>query len=323
MPIGNRIHRRCLSTVRLFGVLAFLVGSGMMTDVHAGTVTVTGGSLSITYDGNAYANPNNVSPDWQGTANTTQPILVYGAQFSGPQTVGPGPTYADLASSPNFRPLPPTGGKDQYGVDYPNFLDNYSQLSTEFPVTSPTVNYQVNGNGPVAASAGENQLSTTMAYDPMNLEGTVSGAVETNGVTSWWVANDGIIEQGASWISWGDLALWYDPSRVAAGYSGWVFSEQEGGKGLLSDSLSALEFFDTNNISITQNGSGFTISGTLYASDGQEDFGFYTGIAAGTEVGSFSFTGTVVPEVSSIVMLGIGGFGGSMMVVCRRFRSKP
>ena len=107
------------------------------------------------------------------------------------------------------------------------------------------------GSGVVPNSAGSNRISTNLTFDTSNVLGSVSGLVQTNGVSAWWFANDSLMDSGVAWISWGDMSLRYDASRVSLGYSGWVFANQLGGVG---------DIFDTKNVSMTASTSGLVSS---------------------------------------------------------------
>ncbi|MFO0898801.1 MAG: hypothetical protein U0836_15360 [Pirellulales bacterium] len=291
---------------------------GFLAQDSRAELAVTGGSLSVTYNGFAYADPSNIFPGHADILTPDQPILVFGRQWSGSETVGDGPAYTPHnALDATFRPLPITGGgPPSEGIAYtPNFSANRAELTAQFPVGMHTVTYEVNGNGPVPDSAGRNRQSTDLTFDVVGGDialDSVLGAVQTNGLTSWWVANDGIIDLpgfGSAWLVWGDLALWYDPTRVADGYSGWVFSQQ---LLLESNPLSDIEFFDTNNVTITTDEHSFTISGALFQNTGSWNpqdgdwgrFSWMTGIKPGTEIGSFSATFDLVPvpEPSAIAL---------------------
>ena len=182
---------------------------------------------------------------------------------------------------------------------------------------SPTENLSVNGSEAIPNSAGRNRLSTDLSYDPADLTGTVTGLVQTNGVSAWWFANDGLINLGVAWISWGDLSLRYDASRVALGYSGWVFANQLGGVG---------DNFDTVITSMNVSAGGLVLQGELYGSDGSssdpynENFATwetYTFMKPDLKVGTFSFQGvTAIPEPSRMLLCLVGVMG----VVFRRHR---
>jgi hypothetical protein len=284
------------------------------THLHAGAVSLTGGTLSITYDGAAFADTDNSN---YGLSAVNGDFMRYGRYWQAAETVGAAPIH--LAKQPQaFRPLPfttTTGNPRQ-----PNFRDNRATLDPLYPVQFPTENLTVNGSDAIPNSAGRNRLSTTLSFDPSDLTGTVDGLVQTSGVSAWWFANDDLMDEGIAWISWGDLSLRYDPSRVALGYSGWVFANQLGGIG---------DIFDTIITSMSVSSSGLTLQGELWGSDGtsadpyNENYATwetYTLMNPNVKVGTFNFDGvTVVPEPSASLLCGAATL--CMMTIRRRRRA--
>jgi hypothetical protein len=269
------------------------------THLHAGAVSLTGGTLSITYDGAAFADTDNSN---YGLSAVNGDFMRYGRYWQAAETVGAAPIH--LAKQPQaFRPLPfttTTGNPRQ-----PNFRDNRATLDPLYPVQFPTENLTVNGSDAIPNSAGRNRLSTTLSFDPSDLTGTVDGLVQTSGVSAWWFANDDLMDEGIAWISWGDLSLRYDPSRVSLGYSGWVFANQLGGIG---------DIFDTKLTSLSVSESGLSLQSELWGSDGtsadpyNENFATwesYTLMNPNVKIGTFSFSGvTAVPEPSASLLCG-------------------
>jgi hypothetical protein len=270
------------------------------THLHAGAVSLTGGTLSITYDGAAFADTDNSN---YGLSAVNGDFMRYGRYWQAAETVGAAPIH--LAKQPQaFRPLPfttTTGNPRQ-----PNFRDNRATLDPLYPVQFPTENLTVNGSDAIPNSAGRNRLSTTLSFDPSDLTGTVDGLVQTSGVSAWWFANDDLMDEGIAWISWGDLSLRYDPSRVSLGYSGWVFANQLGGIG---------DIFDTKLTSLSVSESGLSLQGELWGSDGtsadpyNENFATwesYTLMNPNVKIGTFSFSGvTAVPEPGVGILTGL------------------
>lgn len=282
-------------------ITAVAVSAGVAAfqySLQAGVVSLTGGTLSITYDGSVFADPASSNYGLDGSDGD---FMRYGRYWSPSQTVGVTASY--LPKQPQaFRPLPfttTTGNPRQ-----PNFRDNRATLDPLYPEVSPTENLGVNGSGLVANSEGRNRLSTNLSYDPVNLAGTVSGLVQTNGVSAWWFANDAIMDAGGAWVSWGDLSLRYDATRVALGYSGWVFANQLGGIG---------DIFDTKITSMNVSESGLSLVGELWGSDGTSSDPYnenyatwesYTLMNPNLKVGTFSFSGfTAVPEPNTAILL--------------------
>lgn len=268
---------------------------------QAEIVTIQGGSLSISYDGSVFANTANSS---FGLSSANGDFMRYGRYWAPSETVT-GPTFT--AKSPAaYRPIPISNPGPGPNPKQPNFRDNFSTLNPLYPVTSPTNNLGVNGAGTISNSAGSNRRSTTLSYDTADVLGSMTGTVETNGVSAWWFANTAIMNAGGSWVSWGELSLRYDASRTALGYSGWVLASQLGGTG---------DLFDTDNISFTADSSGINLSGDLFGSDGSSTDPYnenpstwetYTLMKPDLKIGTFSFTGnsevTAVPEPSSMVL---------------------
>jgi hypothetical protein len=295
---------------KIFASLILIFGTS--TCIHAGVVSLIGGNLSISYDGAVFANTANSN---FGLSAANGDFMRYGRYWQASETVGLGPNY--IAKQPAaFRPLPFTtftGNPRQ-----PNFRDNRATLDPLYPVHSPTESLTVNGNGTIANSAGRNRIATTLSFDPLDLSGTVGGLVQTNGVSAWWFANNAIMNSGGSWVSWGDLSLRYDPSRVDLGYSGWVFANQLGGIG---------DIFDTKITSLSVSESGLSLVGEIYGSDGtsadpyNENYATwesYTLMNPNVKIGTFSFSGvTAIPEPGSSLMAGIAVF---MMATSRRRR---
>lgn len=287
---------------KIFPSLILIFGTS--TCLHAGVVSLIGGSLSITYDGAAFANTENSN---FGLSAANGDFMRYGRYWQASETVGPGPAY--VAKQPAaFRPLPfttTTGNPRQ-----PNFRDNRATLDPLYPVQSPTETLTVNGDGSIANSAGRNRIATTLSFDPLDLSGTVDGLVQTNGVSAWWFANDAIMDAGGSWVSWGDLSLRYDPTRVALGYSGWVFANQLGGIG---------DIFDTKLTSLSVSESGLSLVGEIYSSDGTSEDPYnenyatwesYTLMNANLKIGTFSFSGvTAIPEPGVSLLAGLATLG--------------
>lgn len=292
-----------------------LLGCLIPCGLHAGVVALTGGSLSITYDGAAFANTAN---SYSGLSAVDGDFMRYGRFWQASETVGSAPSY--IAKQPQaFRPLPftTTSGNPRQ----PNFRDNRALLDPLYPVQSPTENLTVNGSGSIPNSAGRNRLSTTLSFDPLDLTGTVDGLVQTNGVSAWWFANDAIMDSGGAWVSWGDLSLRYDPSRIALGYSGWVFANQLGGIG---------DIFDTKISTVSASNGGLTLVGELWGSDGtsadpyNENYATwetYTLMNPNVKIGTFSFNGvTAIPEPSAALLAAGAALG---LAGIRRRNSRP
>jgi hypothetical protein len=279
--------------------------------LQAGAESLTGGTLSITYDGAAFADASNSN---FGLSASAGDFMRYGRFWPASETVGDAPFY--LARQPGaFRPLPittPSGNPRR-----PNFRDDRVTLEPIYPMQSPSEILAVNGNGAIDLSAGRNRLATDFSYDPSDFYGTASGLVQTSGVSAWWFANDALMDAGVAWISWGDLSLRYDPTRVALGYSGWVFANQLGGIG---------DIFDTTITAMTASADGISLRGELYGSDGtstdpynenQATWETYTLMNPNVKIGTFSFYGvTAVPEPGRSLMAGVATV--CLMAMARR-----
>lgn len=256
-------------------------------------VAIVGGHLEMSYDGAVFANPSN---SYAGLAAVDGDLMRYGRFWAASETVGAAPIFV-ARSLGDFRPLPATTTTGN--PRRPNFRDDRAFLDPLYPVRSPAERPTVNGAGTVASSAGRNRISTDLSFDPADLAGTVDGLVQTNGVSTWWFANDTVMDAGAAWLGWGDLSLRYDPNRIAAGYSGWVFANQLGDTG---------DLFDTRITSLSATAEGLYLEGELYGSDGTspdpynatpEIWPAYTLMNPDLKIGTFRFNGiTSVPEPS-------------------------
>lgn len=295
-------------------VLCLAMLSLLSTDASAALVLIDGGSLTIRYDGSTFAN---VSSSYMGLNAAEGDFMRYGRYWAPAETVkGPGFTPKQPQE---YRPLPITTSSGN--PRQPNFRDNRALLDPLYPQVSPVEVLSVNGSGVVPNSAGSNRISTNLTFDTSNVLGSVSGLVQTNGVSAWWFANDSLMDSGVAWISWGDMSLRYDASRVSLGYSGWVFANQLGGVG---------DIFDTKNVSMTASTSGLVLSGELWGSDGtsadpyNENFATwetYTLMNPNLRVGTFEFSGvTAVPEPSSMVLICATALGGVALRVRGRRR---
>jgi hypothetical protein len=280
---------------------------------QAAMVSILGGNLTINYDSNVFADPN--SSNYGLSAG--QDFMRYGRFWSAPETIK---GLANTAKAPQeFRPIAISNPGPGPNPKQPNFRDQRSTLNTLYPKTSPTEQLAINTTGVIPNSAGRNRLPTTLSYDPSNVTGTVNGLLQTNGVSAWWFAHDDIMNSGGAWVSWGDLSLRYDPSRVSLGYSGWVFANQVGGIG---------DIFDTKILSMSASSSGLQLSGELWSSDGTSSDPYnenyatwesYTLMNPNLKIGTFSFSGiTAVPEPSTIGIVAVGVSMG--LWFCKRKR---
>ena len=192
----------------MYLLLASIALMGSLTHcAHAGLVLVTGGSLNMQYDGAVFADVNSTSTP----LTAAQDYMRYGRYWAPSETVS-GPTFIPKGPAA-FRPLPIDVGSVG-NPRTPNFRDQRATLNPLYPQTSPNEVLGVNTNVPVANSAGNNRIATTLKFDTTNVTGTVTGLAQTNGVSAWWFANDSIMNAGGSWVSWGGLSMRYDSSRV-------------------------------------------------------------------------------------------------------------
>jgi hypothetical protein len=107
-------------------------------------------------------------------------------------------------------------------------------------------------------------------------------------------------------LLYGDYTLQYDPTRIGGIYkgTGWYL------KGNIPPTAAA---FDILNVNVTETPTTLTISGDLGVSYEVANFLYGTPTDQGADVGTFSFTGDLVPEPSACVLLltaltGVAGF---------------
>lgn len=260
--------------------LAFwLVASGLMQaagTASAQVVSVTGGTLVMNIDGNAFANGADTAYLAGLGVNLTpgQTFMEFARHFTPVETVGLGVT--------DFRPAanPP--------------VVNFNDLrATWVRPPSTGLQFEINGTAPIPNQpAGRNAQPTSFAFNPANITGTASGLIGTVGTSSYWYANQAMIDTGSIWLAYGDLSLQYSAARATGGNSGWFFTNH-----MLFDQ----ELFDTRNVSVDFSNNILSISGDLVVS---QEFRDGYALQSGLNVGSFQLSGTAVPEPTSILLLG-------------------
>jgi hypothetical protein len=141
---------------------------------------------------------------------------------------------------------------------------------------------------------GDTSLQT-FSFNPLNVATNgATGKIRFTGGDSFWFANQALIDTGSIWIEYGDLDLRYDAARNDGINSGWIFTNNV----LVTD----VDVFDVRNAAFNISSNSFNFSGDLFINEGFRDF---TGLTAGTHVGSFQFSGiSAVPEPSSMLLLG-------------------
>lgn len=156
------------------------------------------------------------------------------------------------------------------------------------------INFGINPTTPQVNPTGRNLQSTSFSYDPLNLTGSASGQIGIGG-TSRWVINPAL---GGGPFVLGDFALTY-------GGSTWS---------LANNFAPAAPAFYLSSPSLTSvSDTGFTLSGTLYASTTLQAF---FGFAPDTSYGTISLTATAVPEPATAALLLLGTV--SSILICRR-----
>jgi hypothetical protein len=256
---------------------------------------VTGGALTLNLDGNALANDadvpalNALLQKYYGTSyNTSQTFLEFGRYISSSEIVG--------LSTNDLRPLPIS-----QVASFANLRSGWVRPSSTGLV------FNINGSNPAVGQA------TNFSYDPTNVTGTATGSIGTSGAVSFWYGNDPIIATGSIWNAFGDFTLQYSAARAVNGDSGWY----------ISNALVATEImFDTQDVVVTTTPGGLSVSGNLVISPEFSSF-IFGGLDAGLAVGSFSLNGqSVVPEPSSLVMLGLGTVCAGAFQLRRRVKGK-
>ena len=152
---------------------------------------VTGGTLTLSLDGDVFANDadvtalNTVLQHYYGTSyNTSQTFLEFGRYTSSSQIVG--------LTTNDLRPLPSTQAA--------SFAD---LRSTWVRPSSSDLVFNINGS---TALAGQ---TTNFTYTPANVTGTAIGSIGTAGAVSFWYGNDPIIATGSVWNAFGNFTLQY------------------------------------------------------------------------------------------------------------------
>lgn len=156
----------------------------------------------------------------------------------------------------------------------------------------------------------------TFNFDPATIA-TSGGAGDIRflGGDSFWFANQAAIDTGSVWIQYGNLGLNYDALRNDGTNTGWLFTN------FVADPTGSVDVFDIRNLSLTLGANSLTMTGDLFVNEGFRDF---TGVAAGLDVGSFTFNGiTAVPEPSSSALLGAAGVAGAVIRRRRQSKSAP
>jgi hypothetical protein len=179
----------------------------------------------------------------------------------------------------------------------------YTQIlsGTGIPGSSYTGEiYAMNGSS-VSNLTGRTTQPTTFSYTPGNPQGG-TGVIGLGGIARFNVS----AAAGGGVLLYGDCTLQYDPTRIGGIYkgTGWYL------KGNIPPTAAA---FDILNVNVTETPTTLTISGDLGVSYEVANFLYGTPTDQGADVGTFSFTGDLVPEPSACVLLltaltGVAGF---------------
>lgn len=269
---------------KFFGFILAASSMTLAVNSPASADYIVGGSLTFNLDGNAFANGADIPllSSWGVAYDTNQTFMEFGRHFTPSETVG--------VPVSGFRPEPEPP------------VTNFDDLRSGWVrPNSDGLEYAINGNSPIPSPqpSGRSAVPTTFAFDPSNVEGTATGLIGTIGSTSFWYANDPIIDTGSIWLGWGDMSLQYSASRDAGDNSGWYFRNRE---------TAGLNIFDIRNLTMFVQGAGenpgtFSLSGDLYTAP---EFRNAFAIQQGLKVGTFTLTAQTVPEPASILMLGVG-----------------
>jgi hypothetical protein len=255
--------------------IAFVTAACVIT-LHTSAVsvlgdTVTGGSLTFNLNGNAFANGADIPllANAGVVYNTSQTFMEFAKHSS---------------NSIPGRPAPSSGA---------GAVANFSQIRNDWVRPSSSgLNYDYNPN---AALQTLDFNSSTVATS-----GAV-GNIRFLGGDAFWYGNDPIIATGSIWLQYGDMDLSYDASRANGGNSGWFFR---------NNILAPLPIFDVRNPIINAAAGSFNISGELYTSAefrSNNLMPFF--IQSGLNVGNFSFSGTAVPEPTSLAPCALAALG--------------
>ena len=148
--------------------------------------------------------------------------------------------------------------------------------------------YPMNGTS-VSNLAGRTNQPTTFDFTTGNLT-SHTGSIGLGGISQFEVSP----LVGGGHLVYGDFTLLFDSARTGVGGTGWYL------KGNITPAGAA---FDILNVSVIETPTSITISGDLGVSYEVANFLYSTPADTGRDVGNFSFTGTVVPEPSSSVLL--------------------
>jgi hypothetical protein len=150
--------------------------------------------------------------------------------------------------------------------------------------------YAMNGAS-VINLAGRTTQATTFDFTPGSPQ-THTGAIGLGGIARFSVST---LAGGGS-LLYGDYTLQYDATRIGGLYlgTGWYL------KGNIPPTAAA---FDILGVSVVETPGTLTISGNLGVSYEIANFLYGTPSDQGANVGSFTFTGQVVPEPSASILL--------------------
>jgi len=185
---------------------------------------------------------------------------------------------------------------------------------------SSSLNWNLNPVG-TPSPTGRQIQGTTLTIDPGNVLGTWGagsdiGAFLTGGEQigfggmTRWTLDPGI----PGVLLFGDWGLRYSPTRTGT-FAGGTTNVRSGL--VLTSNIDFLNatFADIGNANISVTGNSLSITGDLLVSDAMIALGFPSS-NLGLDAGDFNLTATLVPEPTSLALLGLGG-----LLVARRRRS--
>jgi hypothetical protein len=265
-PISNKDYEMTFVLNRHpIACFAVWVIAGLVILSPSRADVVTGGQLSFNLDGDAFANGADVDflASFGVIYDPTQTFMEF-AKHRGDALAG--------------RPAPSSGPGAV--TDFRDIRDTWSRPS------STGLTYDFNTN----------MALQTLQFDPGTIQASgATGNIRFLGGDSFWYGNDPIIDTGSIWLQYGNMDLTYDANRVGGGNSGWYFR---------NNVLAPLEIFDVRNVVIDTTPGVLNISGDLYTAPEFRDNPFMPFfIKSGMNVGTFSFSGSAVPEPSSGLLL--------------------
>jgi len=179
-----------------------------------------------------------------------------------------------------------------------NTPDLFDAVSDE--ISANGLRFQVNGPVIPANPLLRQNRASTFSFDPSNLTGTATGAIGLGGVLRFRLD----VNPPTNRMLVGDMTLEYHPVLEGStpGRSGWLLVNHIG------FDADAFELFDVTS---SQVGSDFTLSGNVGFGWGFDHVGATQARLEERRIGSFTFSSSEVPLPPSLTMLlsGLGGLG--------------